>query len=208
VSQQKLKILIVDDEAFNIHFLEATLAKDYQIASSHNGPDAIRHIKECKPDLILLDVIMPGMNGFEVARAIKADEQCSAIPIIFLTVMDTFNGEAEGLEAGGIDYLVKPINLKLLKLRVQNHLDLKRKNDLIRRQRDLVMRQKEELEASLARIKRLEGVISICMHCKNVRVDDASWQIIERYITDHTDAQFSHCICPSCHHQHYLDIHN
>jgi response regulator RpfG family c-di-GMP phosphodiesterase len=197
------KILIVDDELLNIQFLETTLKKNYQVFTALNGPDALRKVWEHAPDLILLDVIMPGMSGFEVARAVKADQFSCAIPIIFLTVMDTFEAETEGLEAGGIDYLTKPFNLKLLKLRVHNHLELKGKNDLIREQRDLVTRQKEELEASLARVKRLEGMISICMHCNNIRSDDASWQKIEQYLTEHTDAQFSHCICPNCHSQHY-----
>ena len=204
MKQQNYTILIVDDEPLNVKFLEATLQKHYAVVSALNGPDAIRQLREETPDLILLDVVMPGMNGFEVARTIKAEGKYSDVPIIFLTVMDTFEAEAQGFESGGIDYLTKPFNLRLLKLRVHNHLELKGKNDLIREQRDLVTRQKEELEASLARIKRLEGIISICMHCKNIRSDDASWQRIENYITEHSDAQFSHCICPSCHEQHYL----
>jgi DNA-binding response OmpR family regulator len=197
-------ILIVDDEVLNVEFLQATLKKQYRVHTALNGFDALRQVEAQTPDLILLDVIMPGMNGFQVARAIKADARHAAIPIIFLTVMDGFEAEMEGLGAGGIDYLTKPFNLRLLKLRVHNHLELKRKSDLIREQRDLVTRQKEELEASLARLKRLEGIISICMHCKDIRSDDASWQRIEQYIIEHTDAQFSHCICPGCHQQHYL----
>jgi DNA-binding response OmpR family regulator len=200
------KVLIVDDEALNVTFLETTLRKDYQIYTAPNGNEALRQVREHMPDLILLDVIMPGISGFEVARTLRADPLTSAIPVIFLTVMDSFEAESEGLTAGGLDYLTKPFNLKLLKLRVRNHLELKRRNDLIREQRDLVTRQKEELEASFARIKRLEGIISICMHCKNIRSDDASWQKIERYITEHSDAQFSHCICPNCHQTHYREF--
>jgi DNA-binding response OmpR family regulator len=197
-------ILIVDDEVLNREFLEGALRKQYRVHTALDGFDALRQVEAQTPDLILLDVIMPGMNGFQVARALKAEERYAAIPIIFLTVMDGFAAEMEGLGAGGIDYLTKPFNLKLLKLRVHNHLELKRRSDLVREQRDLVTRQKEELEASLARVKRLEGIISICMHCKDIRSDDASWQRIEQYIIEHSDAQFSHCICPSCHQQHYL----
>jgi DNA-binding response OmpR family regulator len=198
------KILIVDDEPLNIQFLKTSLELYHQVFTAPGGAEALLQVREHAPDLVLLDVIMPGMNGFEVARAIKGAAASSAIPIIFLTVMDTLEAESEGLESGGIDYLTKPFNLKLLRLRVNNHLELKRRSDLIREQRDLVTRQKEELEASMARVKRLEGMISICMHCKNIRNDDASWQEIERYLTEHTDARFSHCICPSCHEQHYL----
>lgn len=200
------RILIVDDEATNIQLLESALRKDYEVHAALNGYDALGKVKECLPDLILLDVMMPELNGFDVSRLIKSDEMFSAIPIIFLTAMDTVEAEAEGLEAGGIDYLTKPVELNLLKLRVRNHLESKRRSDLIRTQRDHLARQKEELEAAMARIKRLEGLISICMHCKNIRSEDTAWQRIEQYFAEHTDALFSHCICPSCLKQHYPDL--
>jgi diguanylate cyclase (GGDEF)-like protein len=99
--------------------------------------------------------MMPGINGFDVCREIKSDVMFSAIPVIFVSAMDTFEGEVEGFEAGGIDFLAKPVNLKLLKLRVQNHLELKRQNDQIREQRDLLVRRKEELEAANKKILRM-----------------------------------------------------
>lgn len=198
-------VLIVDDEPVNALLLEAALGDNYRVEVAGNGLEAIEKVRRCAPDLILLDVIMPGMSGFEVARVIKEEENSCDIPIIFLTIVDTLEGESEGLQAGGIDYLRKPFNLKVLQLRVRNQLELKRKNDLIREQRNLVIRQKEELETSLARIRRLEGMLSICMHCKSLRNDNDSWQGIEQYISENTDAQFSHCICPTCHETHYTD---
>ena len=197
--------MIVDDEPLNLRFLEIALEKDYLVRTASDGPEALRQVSHSAPDLILLDVIMPGMSGFQVARAIRADENCCAVPIIFLTILDSFAGEIEGLESGGIDYLTKPFNLRFLLLRVRNHLELKRRNDVIREQRDLVTRQKEEIEAAFARVRRLEGIISICMHCKDIRGADASWGKVERYLMEHTDAQFSHCICPRCHSQHYAN---
>jgi len=198
MNSKRAKILIVDDEPVNIRLLEGALKRDYDICSSLNGFEAIRDIKDQRPDLILLDIMMPDLNGFDVCRVIRSDEAFSAIPVIFITAMDTFEGEVEGLEAGGIDYLSKPVNLDLLKLRVRNHLELKRRSDLIREQRDLLDSQKKELESALARIKHLEGVIPICMHCKSIRSDDESWHQLEEYITEHTDALFSHGICPKC----------
>ena len=102
-------------------------------------------------------------------------------------------------------YVIKPVNVELLKLRISNHLELKRQNDLIREQRDLLASQKSELEAAFDRIKRLEGIIPICMHCKSIRKDDASWVVLEKYIMDHSDAYFSHGICPGCLAKHYPD---
>ena len=198
MNSMRAKVLIVDDEPLNIRLLEGALKRDYEICFSLNGFEAIRDIKDQSPDLVLLDIMMPDMNGFDVCRVIRSDEAFSAIPIIFITAMDTFEGEVEGLEAGGIDYLSKPVNLDLLKLRVHNHLELKRRNDLIREQRDLLDSQKKELESALARIKCLEGIIPICMYCKNIRNDDKSWLKLEEYIREHTDARLSHGICPEC----------
>jgi response regulator RpfG family c-di-GMP phosphodiesterase len=194
----KSLILIVDDEPINIQILEKALQGSYDICSANNGYDAIRHVKEKHPDLILLDVMMPDLSGFEVCNVIKGDVELADIPIIYLTAMNSFEGEAMGLELGGIDYLLKPVNLALLKLRVRNHIELKARNDLVREQRDLLSRQKKELEAALARIRKLEGIIPICMYCKKIRDDQNSWNQLEQYITNHSEATFSHGICPHC----------
>lgn len=202
---KRFRILVVDDERINIQVITAALRDEYEIVPAQNGYDAISLLKEHKPDLILLDVMMPDLSGFDVCSIIKADASFADIPVIFLTALDTQEGELKGLELGGIDYLMKPVNFDLLRLRVRNHLELKSRNDLVREQRDLLERQKAELEMTLARVKRLEGIIPICMHCKNIRIDSESWQQLEAYITENSDALFSHGICPACFAKHYSD---
>jgi len=203
---KRAHILIVDDEPINIRILSAALQSEYDVTPAYNGFDAIRLMKELHPDLIILDVMMPNLNGFEVCSIIKSDQDFAEIPVIFLTAMDSAEAETQGLELGGIDYLTKPVNSDLLRLRVRNHIQLKERNDLVREQRDLLARQKEELEEALGRIKRLEGIIPICMHCKSIRHDDSSWQQLEKYISAHTDALFSHGVCPTCLEKHYPEI--
>jgi DNA-binding response OmpR family regulator len=192
------RILIVDDEPINIQVLERALVNKYDICSANNGYEAIRQVKEQKPDLILLDVMMPDLNGFDVCKIIKSDENFADIPILFLTAMDTISGEVTGLQLGGIDYLSKPVNFDLLNLRVRNHIELKKRSDYIREQRDIVNRQNEELEAALARVKRLEGIIPICMYCKKIREGNDVWKQLEQYICEHSEALFSHGVCPHC----------
>ncbi len=199
-------ILVVDDEPINVQVLTAALRGTYGIITALSGNDAICQIKEHHPDLILLDVMMPDLDGFEVCSSIKQDPAFADIPVIFLTAMDSIEAELRGLGLGGIDYMTKPINIDLLRVRVRNHLELKERNDIIKGQRDLLERQKAELEAALERVKRLEGVIPICMHCKSIRDDNSSWQQLEKYICDHSDAHFSHGICPRCIKEHYPDI--
>lgn len=198
MTDTRFRILVVDDEPVNIQLMENALSGEYEVLSALNGFDAIDIVKNQGPDLILLDVMMPNINGFDVSRIIRSNEMYAAIPIIFITAMDTFDAEAEGLKAGGIDFLTKPVNIELLKLRVHNHLELKRRNDVILEQRDLLVRKQEEIEASHTRIKHLEGIIPICMYCKSIRTDETSWQSIEQYITENSDALFSHGMCPEC----------
>ncbi|MEI6209835.1 MAG: response regulator [Desulfuromonadales bacterium] len=170
---KRFSILTVDDEPVNIELMRAALKDDYEILTALSGQDAIEQLEEQAPDLILLDVMMPDFNGFDVCRIIKADERFADIPIIFLTAsLETIEGELQGLEVGAIDYLVKPVNLALLRLRIRNHLALKERNELVKEQRDLLIRQKEELRTSRDDIGRLlqatdQGIygIDISGHC-------------------------------------------
>jgi DNA-binding response OmpR family regulator len=195
---KKSCILIVDDDQTNIQVLEKALIGEYDIISAHNGYDALRLVKETHPHLILLDVMMPDLSGFDVCRVIKSEETFSDIPIIFLTAMDSIAGEIAGIELGGLDYLSKPFNLDVLKLRVRNHIALKERSDQVKEQRDLLSCQKAELEEALSRVKQLEGIISICMYCKKIKNDPNNWQQLESYISAHSEAKFSHGICPAC----------
>jgi DNA-binding response OmpR family regulator len=195
---KRFRILVVDDEPVNVRIISSALKGEYDIFTALNGHEAISQLKEHEPDLILLDVMMPDINGFDVCKIIKANALFVDIPVIFLTALDSHEGACRGLDVGGIDYLTKPVDLELLKLRVRNHIESKGRNDLVKEQRDLLARQKEELEAALARVKRLEGIIPICSYCKKIRDDHNSWHQLEQYITEHSEAMFSHGICPHC----------
>lgn len=195
---KRYKILAVDDEPFNIQLIKSTLKDEYDIIMALNGYKAISQIKEYMPDLILLDVMMPDINGFEVCNIIKSDLTFADIPVIFLTALNTQEAELTGLELGGIDYITKPINCALLRLRVRNHIELKKHSDLVKAQRDILESQKKELEEALARVKKLEGVIPICGYCKKIRDDKQSWHQLEAYISEHSEAVFSHGACPEC----------
>ncbi len=115
--------------------------------------------------------------------------------------MDTYDAQLQGLELGGIDYIAKPVNLDLLKIRVRNHIALKVN-------RDLLKQKNEELEAALARVKQLEGIIPICSYCKKIRDDQKNWHQLETYITNNSEAMFSHGICPNCYEEQMEIIRN
>jgi DNA-binding response OmpR family regulator len=184
-------ILVVDDDPINVQTLVGALENKYDCLSALDGHDAISQLKNHKVDLIFLDVMMPGLSGYDVCQIIKSDKLLADIPVVFITALDTDEGSLRGLELGAIDYLTKPVNLDLLKLRVRNHLALKE-------QRDLLAEQKEKLEVALAQVKQLEGIIPICSYCNKIRDDQNSWHQLEAYISNHSEALFSHGICPTC----------
>jgi putative two-component system response regulator len=118
----KNRILIVDDEPANIKILSNLLAADYALSVATNGQQALDVARVQSPDLILLDMVMPGMDGIEVCQALKESEQTRDIPVIFVTSMsDSFN-EERGLEAGAVDYISKPISPSIVRARVRIHV--------------------------------------------------------------------------------------
>ncbi|MDX2496446.1 MAG: response regulator, partial [Desulfobacterales bacterium] len=122
----KQKILIVDDTPENIQILMETLKDDYKIVAAINGEKALKMAEMIPlPDIILLDIMMPGMDGYEVCNRLKDNEKTRGIPVVFITALSEEEDEAKGLALGAVDYIAKPINPELVKARVRNHLELK-----------------------------------------------------------------------------------
>ncbi len=140
----KPRILIVDDTMSNILILENLLSKDYDVSVAFNGSDALDVASsEETPDLILLDIMMPEMDGYEVCRRLKNEIATRDIPVIFVTALTAVNDEAKGLALGAVDYITKPLSQHLVKARVKNQLELKRHRDHLE---ELVRERTEELE--------------------------------------------------------------
>ena len=128
---RKPKVLIVDDTPENIQVLMEMLKDQYTIVAAINGEKALKMaVAEPRPDLILLDIMMPGMDGYEVCRKLKADEQVQHIPIIFVTAKTEVEDETLGFELGAMDYITKPFSIPVVKARVKAHLELKILRDL------------------------------------------------------------------------------
>lgn len=198
-----MKILIVDDDPVSLAMFAHALRDRYTVLTARNGFDAIELATEEAPDLVLLDVMMPELDGLQVCRLLRATPSTADIRVMFVTAVDSPQGEQLGLELGAVDYITKPVNLTLAKLRIHNQLELKRQGDRIEAQNRELLTQKAALETTLGRIKHLEGILAICMHCRKVRTEDNVWQLLEQYISEHTDALFSHGICPECLREHW-----
>lgn len=121
-SASKNRLLIVDDEPANIHILSNILAEDYEIRAANSGELALEAARSQAPDLILLDMIMPGLDGLSVCKKLKEEEATKDIPVIFVTSMSDPANEELGLQAGAVDYISKPISPPIVKARVKIHL--------------------------------------------------------------------------------------
>jgi len=167
----KAVILIVDDEISNIEIMNAVLEDSYEVCFATSGEQAIEVARSVLPDLILLDVMMPGIDGYEVCRILKGDRLLADVPIIFTTGLDDQDAEARGLSLGAIDYVTKPIQPVILAVRVRNHIELKRLRDQLAEMAvtDALTglsnrrRLEQTLSVETARLARSEDWLSVIM---------------------------------------------
>lgn len=125
-------LLVVDDQAVNIQVIYQTFCSDHQVLMARSGLAALQVCENHKPDLIVLDVMMPDMDGYEVCQRLKADARTHDIPVIFVTARNDESAETRGLEAGAVDFISKPINPAIVRARVKTHLTLKAQSDQLR----------------------------------------------------------------------------
>ena len=150
----KNRVLIVDDEPGNIKILSSVLAPDYALSVATSGAQALQIAEVQAPDIVLLDMVMPEMDGIQVCEALKANEVTKNIPVIFVTSMSDSVNEERGLDAGAVDYISKPISPPIVKARVKIHIQnyLSRRfleNLLANQNASLDANSKEEAESLL-----------------------------------------------------------
>lgn len=159
MSESQPRVLIVDDVPQNLHLLRETLKGRCKLSIAKSGLQALELVaRGPAPDLILLDVMMPGMNGYEVCEKLKADPDTCDIPVIFVTAMSESGDEERGLGLGAVDYVTKPFQPELIKARVSNQLELKKHRDNLQ---ELVETRTEELLESRASQHKLESELNV-----------------------------------------------
>jgi phosphoserine phosphatase RsbU/P len=188
-----MRVLIAEDDAVSRRVLEAFLSGwGYEVAAVSNGDQAWERLKQPDvPHLILLDSMMPGMGGLEICRKVREGGYPTPAYLILLTARAQSEDIVQGLNAGADDYITKPFHREELRARIRCG---ERVVDL---QMSLAQRVRE-LEEALASIKRLQGLLPICSYCKKIRNDRNYWQQVESYIGEHSEAVFTHGICPEC----------
>ena len=149
-SSDKATILAVDDTPENLDVVKGILSDDYIVKAATSGAMALKIIDKQAPDLILLDIMMPDMDGYEVCRRLKADAATAGIPVIFLTAMEQTTDEAQGFALGAADYITKPVNPPILKARVGTHIALKRSMDELQAAYAIIKKHSERMEQELS----------------------------------------------------------
>ena len=174
-----MRILIADDDHVSTMMLRSTLEQwGFEVFVAHDGAEAWARINGPEPPAVaIVDWMMPEIDGVELCRRIRAATLPSPVYVILLTARNSRQDLVTGLEAGADDYLTKPFDPDELRARI--HVG----------QRTLGL---------IANIKRLSGLLPICSYCKRIRSDQNYWEQVENYITEHSDARFSHGICPDC----------
>ncbi len=162
MSEKSSIILIVDDTQHNVQVLsQVTRAEGYQVIAAFNGTDAVELAKKRKPDLILLDVLMPDMNGYKVCEILKKDRELRDIPVIFLSALSDVESKIKGFNAGGVDYITKPFQREEVIARVELHLKLKK----LERERERYIKELKKREKHLEQLIRAKDeVMRIVSH--------------------------------------------
>lgn len=193
-----MRILIADDDLTSRAALTAVLKKHgHRVVVTRDGAEAWAALEQPDaPRLLVLDWLMPGLNGIELCRRIRGIDTDRPPYILLLTGLSDKEHMAEGLDAGANDYLAKPFEIVELRARIAV-------GERMLAMQDRLVAQAEELRAALGQIKTLRGIIPICAYCKRVRDDQDYWSKVEVYLAAHTDATFTHGLCPECADKHF-----
>ena len=188
--QAAMAVLVVDDEPVVRQVLANHLKpQGYRLLKASSGPEALKVLEETSVDMVLLDVMMPRMSGYEVCRRIRENHRLEDLLVLFLSAKTRHDDRVAGFREGANDYLSKPIARDELLARVSTHLELLRVH-----------------RGRAAEIDTLKGLLPICCGCKKIRDDEGYWSQVETYISTHSEAVFTHCICPDCLKHHYPGI--
>ncbi|HEX2965331.1 MAG TPA: response regulator [Syntrophorhabdaceae bacterium] len=241
LNKKRAEILIVEDSRAQSRILQNALEKsNFSVSRASNGKEALAYLVDHTPTVIISDVIMPVMNGFEFCKCIKTDEKLKRTPVMLLTTLSEPEDVIRGLESGADNFLTKPYDEQTL-ISCVNHIvdniEISKKKgsdtgieiafagnkclitsnrvqmlDLLLSIYQNAMLKKRELEKTVQELRKanktittMRGLIQICSSCKKIRNDQGYWEQIEMYIQNHSEAEFTHGVCPECSKKLYPD---
>lgn len=178
-SVKQFSVLVVDDGVENVDILKETLRYEYIVRPALNGELALKiAAAHPQPDLILLDIMMPGMDGYEVMRRLQENEATRTIPVIFVTAMADMERELQGLLSGAVDYITKPFNPPVVRARVQTHLALKQAKETLAEKNFTLLRERELVENIITRMRTSRSFDDRCLRYQVSSVDRTNGDIL------------------------------
>lgn len=196
--KKNLKILQIDDNRDNMESVRALLARklpDASVFMAESGAKGLALAAAEDPDIILLDIVMPGLDGFEVCRRLKTDKRMKAIPVVFVTA-DQIDKESrmKAIDVGGDGFLRKPFEVEELVANLRTMVKIKAAAAVRGQEADRL----RSLAQAFPQAKALSGLLPICASCKKIYTEKGSWEDIEKYFKEHADVNFTHGCCPDC----------
>ena len=210
---ENLRVLIADDDFMVRQMIRGRLEDlgHSTVGEAASGQQVVEMVQSLQPDIVLMDIDMPEVDGIEATRSIYA---LNPTPVIMLTAYDTPGLVGQAGEVGAGAYLVKLPTAREIQraiiiamARFDDMMELRRLNDELQTRNNQLHLRNEQLQAALDKVKLLSGLLPICSHCKKVRDDEGYWQEVEIYVSHHSEADFSHGICPDCLQKFYPEIH-
>ena len=188
-----MHVLVADDDRIAATLLARTIREwNYEVTVVGDGAAACRHLESSTvPTLAILDWMMPEMDGVDVCRQVRRELPLANTYLMLLTSLESRTHVVAGLDAGANDFLSKPFDPAELRARFNVGVRVLGLQEKLRE-------RVAELQDALSNVKQLSGLLPICSYCKRIRGDDQYWQQVESYISERSDAQFSHGICPPC----------
>jgi len=187
-----MKVLVAEDDGFYCRILQSLLHEEYEVVIAEDGTRAWAALQAPDaPRLALLDWQMPGMDGLEFCRKVLAQPAMDGFYLVIATVRQSLNDVLAGFEAGANNYITKPFHAQELRAR------LRVGGRVVELQAALASRV-AQLQEALSRVNQLQGLLPICSYCKRIRDDHDYWQQVETYMSEHSQATFTHGICPEC----------
>jgi len=197
-----MRILIAEDDLVSRRVLQKNIEMwGHEVLVAKDGLEAWKMFIENKLQMVISDWMMPQMDGLTLCRKIRAANKSDYVYIILLTAKGRKEDIIEGMNAGADDYVTKPFDREELYVRI------KAGERIVSLEQQLA-KQIQELQEALAHVKRLQGLVPICASCKKIRDDKGYWSEVESYIQEHSDAVFSHSLCPECAKKLYPELYN
>ena len=186
-----MKLVVADTGSSLRPLLEETFGRDYELTVSSDVAEAWAALDSGSPALAVLEWNSSGIDGLELCRRIRASERTAEIYVILITSRNGLNSLVRGFAAGADDYMSKPFEIAELRSRLRAGCRIL--------QLQIALRDRiDELQGALDQVKRLKGLLPICSYCKRIRKDRFYWQQLESYISENSEAEFTHGICPEC----------